>query len=133
MNYNLNIALRQNLRNTMQNRRLTSNTPESDDLTCKHDNIKREGGFYVCQDCGLTLGDDITTLTDNIPFSGAVDEKQNAGTLWWCTNKQLRLRQLLCLSCCRFRNYIFLPALDVICQQVFLFQLTSLLLHPFFE
>jgi hypothetical protein len=60
----------------MQNRRLNSNTPDPDDSTCKHDNIKRESGFYVCQDCGLTLGDDITTLTDNLPFSGAVDIKQ---------------------------------------------------------
>ncbi|MFX0137738.1 MAG: TFIIB-type zinc ribbon-containing protein [Candidatus Hodarchaeota archaeon] len=41
-------------------KRLNSNNPDNE---CTHKNINREGGFLVCQDCGLILDDNIAFET----------------------------------------------------------------------
>jgi len=38
-----------------------------DDNGCKHENIRQEGGFFVCQDCGLTETDQIAFARNSIP------------------------------------------------------------------
>jgi hypothetical protein len=38
-----------------------------DNNGCKHENIRQEGGFFVCQDCGLTEMDQIAFTRSPIP------------------------------------------------------------------
>ena len=42
---------------------------ESEVSDCPHKHTKKEGGFVVCQDCGLTL-EEGTIFEDNVPLKG---------------------------------------------------------------
>jgi transcription initiation factor TFIIIB Brf1 subunit/transcription initiation factor TFIIB len=47
---------------------LNENNKDSlDYIECEHKNVKQEGGFFVCQDCGLTVKDQIAFEKTPIP------------------------------------------------------------------
>lgn len=38
---------------------------------CSHENVKRDGGFFVCQDCGLILDENVDIATSDEKYKGS--------------------------------------------------------------
>jgi len=60
----------------MQHKGRKPNLVDHDSSSCSHKNLMRNRGYIVCKDCGLTLGEDISILKDNLPYSIELENRQ---------------------------------------------------------